>query len=288
MNILYCGIFDGAAWRAEYAMLEGFQRIGHSVSCCNYMDSRALFEALHACQTSSKKPDIVFIQYGPGFPAEALSSIAIPVAFMASEFSIDSARHLLDAPRKPDLVLAHSQQVCEYALSKGINAVRVHHAYNPRFYNKLDVPYKYEISFVGNFSERRMLVLLETMLKGYDIHVVTSTNAEEVNRIYNESKITLHIHASEETYIPTRFFEVMPTKACLLCEQLGNNNDPSLGSDYFEMFSDLSELCEKIDFLLANEDKRTGMVTKSMALASRHTWAARMEEYTQHFQALLG
>ena len=207
---------------------------------------------------------------------------------MASEFGIDSSAHLLQCARKPDLVLAHSQQVCKYAITQGIRAERIHHAYNYHFYHRREISYEHEISFVGNLSERREAVLFDLALCGYEVYVATIFDAERVNQVYNASKITLHIHAAEETYIPTRFFEVLPTKACLLTEDFGANTDVSLGSNYFATFDNLENLCEQLDFLLANENLRLEKVKQANMIAPRNTWAERMKEYSNYFEMLLG
>jgi hypothetical protein len=282
MKLLYYGVFDGQPWRSEYAMLEGLRQFNHNITCCNYFDREAILPAWE-----ESKPDLVFIQYGPGFPPEFLERFSVPIVFMASEFGIGDAAHLLQAPRKPDLVLAHSQQVCEYAIAQGIRTERVHHAYNPNFYRRMEVPYTYDISLIGNLSDRRNAILFDLEICGYEVYADTILAAEDVAHVYNSSKITLHLHASEESYIPTRFFEVLPTKACLLIEDLGNNFDPRLGAGYYETFSDLEELCVKIEWLLSDQDARMEKVKRANEIAPRHTWAERMKEYSNYFESIL-
>ncbi|MEI2684912.1 MAG: hypothetical protein V9G14_00575 [Cypionkella sp.] len=117
--------------------------------------------------------------------------------------------------------------------------------------------------------------------------VSQSWRPEQVNLIYNQSRSTLHIHAIDETYLPTRLFEVMPTQSRSLVEDMGKNSHPVVGTG-FESWSNEAELLEKIDFLVSHAcgpAKKRSICAN--ATAPLHDWGARMREFDAIFQQVL-
>lgn len=287
MRILYFGVFDGKTWRSEYPMLHGLQKQGHLIYPVNFRQFlpghiRRAFRRYH------RRSDLVFIQNGNPFPSHWLARFECPVVYMASEFALSSAQHILDAPRPPDAVLAHSQQVVDYCLDKGIPVQRVHHAFHSQHYHVQHVPYTYDICFIGSLNARRerWLKSLQARFKER-LFVGEVWQPEAINRYYNASKIVLHLHAAEENYVPTRFFEVLPTQGCLLTESLGNNLTPDLQFSGYRQFDTPESLLEHINDLLTHENLRQALVQQAQQQAPQHSWEGRMRTYSDYFKEVL-
>ncbi|PIQ25171.1 hypothetical protein COW36_22960 [bacterium (Candidatus Blackallbacteria) CG17_big_fil_post_rev_8_21_14_2_50_48_46] len=285
MRMLYYGVFDGRRWRSEYPIKEAFETLGYQLWLSNFR-SRLPWRISADWKKNKARTDLVFIQNGIPFPVDMMQQFDCPVAYLASEFSLQSQIHLLQSKRPPDFVLAHSEQVFEWCQHHQIPTRRIHHAYNPHFYKRLEIPYLYDLCFIGGMTPRR-LALLEALQKHFKVKVATSWKPAEVNQIYNQSRLVLHIHAQEETYLPTRFFEVLPTQGCFLTEDLGQNEVPELKPGYVS-WKDLKDLLEKTELLLKNPEQRQALVAQANALAPEHTWLARIREYDQIFKSLKG
>ncbi|PKL75541.1 MAG: hypothetical protein CVV27_14830 [Candidatus Melainabacteria bacterium HGW-Melainabacteria-1] len=287
MKILYFGVFDGRGWRSEYPMAAALTQQGHQIYRSNFR-SPLPWRIAWDWRRYGSRCDLVFVQNGIPFSDRNLVLLqAKPLVFLASEFALTSARHILDGPRRPDLVLAHSEQTFRYCQAQGILARRVHLAYNPSQYRHLELPFLYDVCFIGGMTPRRREFVEHLRAQGYQVYFEKTGNATKINRVYNQSRIVLHIHAGEESYVPTRLFEVMSTQGCLLIEDMGHNFDAALGQDFFESFSTKSELVDQVARLLADSDLRIQRVQRANALAPVHSWPARMREYAESFALVL-
>ncbi len=285
MNILYYGVFDGRKWRAEYPMAEGLEALGHTLFKSNFR-SHLPWRIQSDWKKYRAQTDLIFIQNGIPFDPRHLETFDKPLVYMASEANLQSQQHLLEGARPPDFVIAHSQQTYDWCLAHHLPSQRLHNAFNSHFYKRFDVPFQYDLCFIGGLSPRRARILNLLKEKKYNLFVSQSWRPEQVNLIYNQSRLSLHIHAIDETYLPTRLFEVMPTQSCFLVEDMGKNYDPVVGEG-FESWSNEADLLEKIDFLLATPNAREEKVNLANAMAPLHNWKARMREFGVIFQQVL-
>lgn len=285
VHILYYGVFDGRKWRAEYPMAEGLEALGYTLFRSNFR-SRLPWRIQSDWRKYRPKTDLIFIQNGIPFDPHHLEHFDRPLVYMASEANLQSQMHLIDCARPPDFVIAHSQQTYDWCQAHHLPVQRLHNAFNAHFYKRLELPYQYDLCFIGGLSPRRMRILNLLKEKNYSLFVSQSWRPDQVNRIYNQSRLTLHIHAIEETYLPTRLFEVMPTQSCFLVEDMGKNYDPVVGNG-FETWKDEAELLEKIDFLLNHPKAREEKVQMANEKAPQHHWGARMREFDAIFQHVL-
>ena len=284
MRILYFGVFDGKKWRAEYPMLKGLQAQGHEIFPINFRQ-RWPGAIRRAYQRYGKRSDLIFIQNGNPFPPRELARFKQPLVYMASEYALHSAQHILDAPHPPQGVLAHSQQVVDYCLKKKIYVQRVHHAFHDQYYHLEAVDYRYDLCFIGSLNARRQAWLqpLKQAL-GERMFIGEVWKPEAINTLYNQSKLVIHIHAAEESYIPTRFFEVLPTQSCLVTESLGSNLTPDLCFKGYAQFNTPAEALAVVQDLLANPPLRHEMSLTAQAHAPQHSWQGRMKTYSQFFE----
>lgn len=284
MRILYFGVFDGKTWRSEYPMLKGLQAQGHEIFPVNFRQ-RWPGAIRRAYQRYGHRSDLVFIQNGNPFPQQWLQRFKQPVVYMASEYSLLSAQHILDASRPPQGVLAHSQQVVDYCLQKGIPVQRVHHAFHDQYYHLKNIDYSYDLCFVGSLNARRQAWLkpLKEAL-GARMFIGEIWKPEAINTLYNQSKLVIHIHAAEESYIPTRFFEVLPTQGCFITESMGKNLTPDLCFKGYDQFSTPDEALAMVQNLLTDAPLRYQMNQIAQDQAPKHSWQGRMKTYSHFFE----
>ena len=265
-------------------MLKGLQHQGHEVFAVNFRQ-RWPGAIRRAYQRYGHRSDLIFIQNGNPFAAKWLKRFEPPVVYMASEYALHSAQHILDASSPPQGVLAHSQQVVDYCLSKEIPVQRVHHAFHEQYYHLEAIPYLYDLCFIGSLNARRQAWLspLKQAL-GKRMFIGEVWKPEAINTLYNQSKLVIHVHAAEENYIPTRFFEVLPTQACLITESLGENLTPDLCFDGYAQFSTPEEALATVKQLLNDNALRTNMNGISRTKAPLHSWQGRMKTYSDYFK----
>jgi len=287
VKILYYGVFDGKKWRSEYPMSDGLTALGHDLIKCNFR-SRWPGQVLKAWHNNKNDIDLIFLQNGIPFKASWLNKMKEkPLVFLASEYALSSAEHILKSSRLPDLVLAHSEQTHIYCQQEEIPVQRVHHAYNHSQYRSLALPFEYDVCFVGGMTPKRARFLSYLKKSNYKVCITKNWNAHAINRIYNQSKIVLHIHGKDVPYLPTRLFEVLPTQGCLLIEDLHDNEDTDLGTDFYKTFASPEQMLSQIHVLLQDEILRSRLVQRANTLAEAHSWQARMKRYETYFESVL-
>lgn len=284
MKILFYGVFDGKKWRSEYPILEGFQQAGVQAFTSNFR-SYWPWKTLSDWEKYRHQADLVFIQNGIPFKTEHLPKFDKPIVLLASEFDVNVHLPVLKSLGAKDFVLAHSQQTFEWCQTHQIASKRIHHAANPHHYFKQAIDYQYELCFIGGMTPRRQKILQELRQKGINVFASTCWKPQEINSIYNQSKFILHIHAQEQNYLPTRFFEAIQTQGCLLIEEMGQNADPSLDSDAYLSWSHSDHLIEVIQN--CSEEQRKKIVQKANQLAPQHTWHQRVYDYIHVFQDVI-
>lgn len=288
MRIVWFGVWDGKEWRAEYQLLRYLQAKGVMVVCVN--NRAPTFDVEIAMLTHHADTDLYFLQNGKTFRPEWLSLFNKPVVYWASEASLSRSRHLLHAQRKPDYVIAHSMQTMNEARRLGIPCSRMHNAFDSKLYFRKPMPKRYDVCMIGCMTGRRKRWYFEMMKQlGRDtiVYVRNRYTAQQANEIYNQSKIILHVHAINETYLPSRLFEAIPTSGCLLIEDMKQNWDPALGEGFFVKFSDRADMIKKIRELKTNAALCDKIVNKANAIAVNHTWAQRADQLIKIFNRVV-
>lgn len=146
-------------------------------------------------------------------------------------------------------------------------------ATNPLIYSPLKTTYKYDVSFVGTWSEKRERTLRKLAdsgvvidifgddiwleLKHENIHFHGfADNRKDCPNIYRSSKINLNITNEQLfTSLPLRVFDVGACSGFLLCDY---QEDASTLFDESELclYCDEDDLIDKISFYLNNEAER--------------------------------
>lgn len=287
MKVMWLGVFDKKPWRAEYAILKQFRAKGVQVICVNKRETGFNIADIRNLIAHS---DLVFLQNGKTFRAEWLNEIRKPIVYWATEASLSVAHHILIGGRIPDFVISHSRQVFDYCKQRGIPTSRIHNAFDSSQYYRINAPMVWDICVAGNTSKRRRKIykrLYERLHNEAKIGVLSSYTPSQANQMYNQSRIVLHIHAINETYLPSRFFEVIPTAAVFICESMGRNYDERIGRGFFDEFTTISDLCNKCMRIIRDPSLQKRMASAANAVSLKHTWAVRTNEIIAAFRAVL-
>jgi hypothetical protein len=285
MKVYWVGVFDGVSWRAEYRIARALRRRGVQIVPVNFR-SPTYVPAEH-WTAHGDGCNVVLLQNARGFRADWLHIFdSAPVVYWATEASASKARHILDAEHRPNLIIANSAQTFAVAKKKGYQVVRMHNGYATDQYNAKPIHEQFDVAILGTMTKRRKQFVrrLKELIPGLRLCIRKRYTAEQANNIYNASKVVLHIHAIEETYLPSRLFEVMPTRGCLLVEDMGENWDKRIGSGGFRTFKGPQDMCNQIRYLLASDEQRIRMVQIANQEAKKHTWKARSAELLAHLR----
>ncbi len=172
-------------------------------------------------------------------------------------------------------------------------------ASNHFLYRKLDLPLKYDVTFVGQPHSNRPKIIQSLRDSGINVHVWGNgwksgrISQEEMIRVFNQSRINLnltkastcsqglqyaraHAHRQNPEQIKGRSFEI---PGCGGFQLSGSVEDLD---DYYEVgkeivcFEDVDDLREKIYYYLSNEDERAAIALAGYQRTLReHTYAHR-------------
>ena len=146
-------------------------------------------------------------------------------------------------------------------------------ATNPEIYKAQKVEKKYDVSFVGTWSDKRAKVLLDLAERGIKIDLFGNNKWEEINHpnilfhgfadnrkecpeIYSASKINLNITNDQLlTSLPLRIFDVGACNSFLLTDDQDDARS-IFQKDELIIYKNTDDLEEKILYYLANESER--------------------------------
>ncbi|HCJ66449.1 MAG TPA: hypothetical protein DHV62_03780 [Elusimicrobia bacterium] len=168
-------------------------------------------------------------------------------------------------------------------------------ACNHFLYKKLNLPYNYDVSFVGQPHGDRSKII--KTLKKAGINVETfgfgwpkgRVSTYEMIKIFNQTKINLNLSNASRgriNQIKGRDFEIPGCGGFMIT---GNNEDLT---DYFSVneevvtYSDVSDLIEKVKYYLEHNDEREIIRRKAyIRTLNEHTYTKRFSDV---FKTILG
>ena len=161
--------------------------------------------------------------------------------------------------------------------------------------HKLETTYQYDVSFVGKYSlDREMYIKnlerqygIKTNLFGHGWEGSGLVSIEEMNRIFNQSKINLCFTRAMngKTHLKGRIFEVTTSGGFLLTEYADNLECFYEINKEIACFDDIDELAEKIKYYLQHEDEREAIAKAGWEKAnSNYTWNKHFEHIFEQIQ----
>jgi len=293
MKILVVG--RDAKYNAEYFYLKAFKSLGHEVAFIDqykglrygtlnrYLQSRIkLFDFLKEHYPVNKQiktyanafqPDIILIFKGEFISKKTIKELS--ENFKTTLFWPDAYKFkplLSGRLHYFDIIYTAANNLEFYYKLGARRVVTVPWACDPDFHKSLNLPFTYNVSFIGTaYLERRRII---RKLKLSDIHVFgdywfgfknrhPAVYGEDYVKTINATKINLNLQAqvSVRADAPTmRTFEVAGCKGFQISDYM-----PSIMKYFPEMvtFRDLKELKELISYYLENEEERSEIVTKT-------------------------
>jgi Glycosyl transferases group 1 len=163
-----------------------------------------------------------------------------------------------------------------YLEAKKIGGDKVHflqEGYDHLVNYPIDTPYKYDVSFIGGLRNKR-----NEYHKAINFPLIQNAYGLEHSKAVSQSKINLNF---TEGGTSDRTYKVLASKGFLLTEPWESmENDFTPGKD-FDIFTNVSELKNKIDHYLKNNNDRLVIAEsgyKTVQKFDRINWAKRIIE----------
>ena len=183
-----------------------------------------------------------------------------------------------------DLVLYHDKSKIDYL--KTITQVKVkwlpNMAVDPRLFKKIDIPKKYDLTFVGTMNKRRNqyidMIKSVSMQSGYKIQIENIWDRQTYNKALNETKIVLNFHYSNSLNTETRIYETLGSGSFLLSEKL-SMPDLFIKRKHLDTFDSPKTLIKRIIYYLKNEKKREEIAQNGHKyIMQNHNFEKRIEQ----------
>lgn len=182
------------------------------------------------------------------------------------------------------------------------NVIKGQWGCNHWLYRKYDLPFDYDVTFVGQPHGNRREVIQALRDAGINVRVWGNgwesgrLSQEEMIRVFNQSRINLNLSNASvwrrrhrftiwknwsrpRDQIKGRNFEVPGCGGFLLTGQAENLNDYYTDGKEIVTFQDTHDLIEKIRYYLAHEDERVAVAQAGYERTLReHTYEKRFKE----------
>ncbi len=238
-----------------------------------------------------QKADIVLVCKGEFIQPELIKSLPYPSALWYCE-QIGNERETDHEALLRKKELAYNASAFDYVFSHDKDNIQIYRdigcknvywlpsaAVNTKVHKKLGIPKKYDITFVGSKTCRRKNILT-ALEKHFKIFTPNIWDSNEINKVFNESKIVLNIHLSDLLNIETRLGEVLGSGSFLLTEEI-SSQDLFVDGEHLVQWhrGNIDDLIKKIQYYLFHEDERERIATNGHRFASKHhTFGKRMHQ----------
>lgn len=155
----------------------------------------------------------------------------------------------------------------------GEKVLFLHEGYDHTSNYPVDVPYKYDYSFIGDARGNR-----KKYVNALNISLIQNAYGIEHSEAVCSTKINLNF---TEGGTSDRTYKVLASKGFLLTEPWENMEDDFIVGKDLDIFTNIDELREKIDFYLKNEKIRFQIAEhgyKTVQKFDRINWAKKIIE----------
>jgi spore maturation protein CgeB len=155
---------------------------------------------------------------------------------------------------------------------------------DPKIHRPLGLAKDIDVIFVGSITPRRK-TMLEAVRKRVNVQVANTWDPEEMNRLFNRSRIVLNLHLSDLPNTETRIAEVLGAGAFLLTEALSSPNYLVDGRHAVSIpAGDAEALASRIAYYLDHEEEREAIAAAGHVHAmEHHTVGTCVRRLLQHF-----
>jgi spore maturation protein CgeB len=180
------------------------------------------------------------------------------------------------------------------------HVIKTQWACNHFLYQRLDLPLKYDVSFVGRVFRDRPALIARLRRAGFDVLVRGKgwpegrATQEEMIRIFNQSRINLNLSAPAKHVnwfkrllgreqpphqIKGRNFEVPGCGGFLLTDQADNLEEYYVLGKEIVLFEKFDDLADKVLYYLSHETERAAIAEAGYQRTLRdHTYELRFQE----------
>lgn len=273
-------------WGFENRLIPAIKELGHTLISTDYRQERP-----HLQKLLTQKADLILVCKGEGIKPDLLEACpAVTAVWYAEQLGTPFSHDETSLARRKELAFnlpafdyAFSHDPANLLIYKRLGAQRVSPlpcaAVDPALNRKLDIPKKYDVVFVGSKTPRRKKLLEDLAQKGIAVYTPDIWDAEELNNLFNESRIVLNLHLSDLLNTETRVAEVLGAGSFLLTEPLSDRDLVQPGKHFAEFASgDMEELAGKIRYYLAHEKERETIALDGYRfIHQNHTYAKRIQ-----------
>lgn len=258
----------------------------HPLNRLNYL-AQKLKDCCDLCP-----PEMIFFIHGQPYGAQVLDSLSVPKLGWWMEPNDDIGELRVNAVPF-DMYYSFSQRSLDLLKPEGFVVDYLCHSVSPeRFYPISELPKKYDLCFVGNWSPWREEVIQAALkitknialygphwrkksrLISADldaIHLGDHVFGTELNTLFNSSKVVLNASRIPGSHgLNMRFFEVLATQACFLTDAPPELTRHFESERHLMVFDDLESLQKKLSLLLGDSDFRDGLAIAGYEHVLRH------------------
>jgi len=273
-------------WGFENRLIKAIRELGHDLISTDFRQERSRLPHLFR-----QKADLVLICKGEGIEPHLIESCPCITALWYAEqvgtpercdetalarrqelsFNIHAFDYVFS--HDPANLLVYRQLGAEEIYSLPCAAV------DPEVNRKLDIPKRHEVVFIGTKTPRRRTILESLRKQGIDVFSPDIWDAEEMNRLFNESRIVINIHLSDLLNTETRVAEVLGSGSFLMSETLSDRDLVAEGTHFIGFDAgDINQLAAKIRRYLSGEEERESIAASGHRhIHQHHTYAARIK-----------
>ena len=273
-------------WGVENRMIKAFQALGHRIISTDFRKNRSRLPEL-----LQQPCDLVLVCRGEGIRPELIQSLPWPTVLWYAEHlgTLERSDPQADDRRRE---LAFNCSAFDYVFVVDANSVEVARrlgasrpgwlscvAVDPEVNKKLDLPRLHDVTFVGSNTGRRQ-VFLEEIRKHFNVHSPSIWDVDELNALYNQSRIVLNIHSFNLKSVEARLAEVLGSGAFMLTEEL-SMKDFLVDGEHLAAFrqDDPADCLEKLAYWLKHDREREAVARQGHEYVhQRHTYQYRMTE----------
>ncbi|KKO19777.1 MAG: hypothetical protein DCC43_11005 [Candidatus Brocadia sp.] len=273
-------------WGFENHVISALKKMGCKVISTDFRQERH-----NLAELLRQEADLVLVCKGEFISPDLIKSLPYPTALWYCEQigTVEEADYESLLRRKElaynatafDFVFSHDMANIE--IYKTIGCKRVHWlpsaTVNTEVHKKLELPKKYDITFIGSKTSRRSTLLI-ALAKYFKVYTPNIWNSNELNQVFNESKVVLNIHLSDLLNMETRIGEVLGSGSFLLTEEL-SSNDLFTDGEHLVQWNrgNIEDMINKINYYLVHEDERERIAkTGHLFALEHHTFEKRMDQ----------
>ena len=291
MKIFYNSVWElNKGWGAETFFIKAFNELGITLYNLDYRKyKRSLYKKYR--EMLNQRFDWFLLQRGENFPLTILRSIQRPKIYLATELVSRQRDQLrLIKSKLFDHVYVRSEPCRKTVVDMGLIEEKkisvMSSGFDPElFFKKDEIKKKYSVVFVGNLLDRRKKYLENLKASGIDVYI-TNVYMNELNELYNQSKIVLNIHAEDYLDTETRVYEVLGSGSLLLTEKLSSEN-PFKNNEHMVEAENFEDMVKKIKYFLVNDEEREQIAAKGNIEANaKYKYSDLANEIVEKFKTI--